>query len=119
MLGPPGARLAGVELYFEDLRGARAFYEGVLGLKVGDEEEGRHVRFGAGGAFLCCERKGVESYPSADKAVLFLEVPDVARAAEALGDRVVARYLGGPRPWAVLHDPEGHNVMLLEGPRGA
>ncbi len=107
-------RLQGVELYFDDLDRAKRFYEG-LGLAVTDAQEGRFAQFGAGGPFLCVERKGSESYPSRDKAVVFFEVPDLAAAVARLGRERFARIEEkGTRRWAVLHDPEGHNVMLLE-----
>jgi len=106
---PP--RFAGVELYFYDLERARSFYREILGLTVADEEPGHYARFDSGGGFVCLERKGSEQYPSRDKAVLFFEVEDLAAARAAIGeDRFVHEAPG----WAVLHDPEGHNVLLLE-----
>ncbi len=108
-------RFAGVELYFEDLDRARTFYRDVLGLAISDETAGHYVRFVNGTGFVCLERKGSESYPSKDKAVLFFEVEDVAAAARALGQRVIAQSKAGdPTPWLVVHDPEGHNVLLLQ-----
>ena len=105
------AHMVGVELYFDDLERAKAFYRDVLGLTITNEEPGHHAQFDGGTSFLCLERKGVESYPSQDKAVLFLEVPDLAAAIAAIGpERVV---LSEPA-WAVLHDPEGHNILLLQ-----
>jgi predicted enzyme related to lactoylglutathione lyase len=110
MNGPP-LRFAGVELYFHDLDRARAFYREILGLQVADEEPGHYSRFDSGAGFVCLERKGSEQYTSRDKAVLFFEVEDLAAAQEAIGpDRFVHIATG----WAVLHDPEGHNVLLLE-----
>ena len=70
------ARLVGVELYFEDLEGARKFYLDTLGLPISDEP-GHHAKFGTDAAFVCLETKGSESYPSRDKAVLFFEVHDL------------------------------------------
>jgi len=106
------ARIVGVELYFEDLDAAKVFYRDTLGIEMLDEQAGHHARFAAGASFLCLERKGVESYPSRDKAVLFVEVPDL----EAMVDRLGAeRMVHWERPrWAALHDPEGHNVILLQ-----
>jgi predicted enzyme related to lactoylglutathione lyase len=110
-------RLAGVELYFEDLPRARAFYKDVLGLEIADETAGHYARFDGGTSFVCVERKGSESYPSQDKAVLFFEVEELAVALESLGPaRVVqsgASKSGRPS-WAVIHDPEGHNILLLQ-----
>jgi len=109
-------RLAGVQLYFDDLGAAKRFYQDVLGLEASDEESGHHVQFDGGPTFLCLEKKGVESYPSHDKAVVFFEVDDLQAAVDAIGR---ARFVGsgkdetGRLSWAVLHDPEGHNVLLL------
>jgi predicted enzyme related to lactoylglutathione lyase len=114
----PRARLAGVELYFDDLERARKFYGEVLGLKLHDEQPGHHAQFDTGPSFLCVERKAAESYPSRDKAVVFLEVGDLAAAVKKIGrERFVhieSRGKRGRPSWAVLHDPEGHNVLLLE-----
>jgi predicted enzyme related to lactoylglutathione lyase len=110
-------RLAGIELYFDDLPRAKAFYADVLGLDLVEEQTGHHAKFEAGTAFVCLEKRGVEGYPSADKAVLFLEVANLARALETIGaERVVRSEVDLPTPWAVLHDPEGHNILLLQAP---
>jgi catechol 2,3-dioxygenase-like lactoylglutathione lyase family enzyme len=111
-------RMVGVELYFNQLARAKKFYRDILGLTLADELPGHHARFAAGNAFLCLERKGAENYTSADKAVVFFEVPDVAAAVKTLGRKRILRYepQSGARraAWAVLHDPEGHNILLLE-----
>jgi predicted enzyme related to lactoylglutathione lyase len=115
------ARLVGVELYFDDLVAAKNFYEGTLGLNIFGERPGHHAQFNVGRAFLCLEKKGVEDYPSRDKAVIFLEVPSVATAVEAIGEERFVHIARGSEnsgsPWAVLHDTEGHNVILLEAQR--
>jgi predicted enzyme related to lactoylglutathione lyase len=108
-------RLVGVELYFEDLPRAQAFYQEVLGLELAETQKGHHAKFTTPGGFICLERHGVEDYPSAEKAVLFVEVDNLAQAIERIGaDRIVRRGRRASRAWAVLHDPEGHNVLLLE-----
>lgn len=105
------AELVGVELYFDDLEKGKRFYTETLGLQVAEEEPGHHTKFESGSGFICLERKGSESYPSKDKAVLFFEVPDLAAAIKAIGeDRIVQ----SEAKWAVLHDPEGHNILLLQ-----
>jgi len=106
------ARFVGVELYFDDLKKAKKFYAEALGLAVSDEEEGHHAKFDSGAGFICLEKKGAESYPSKDKAVLFFEVRDLKVAIEAVGRE---RFVQIEREWAVLHDPEGHNVLLMAG----
>jgi predicted enzyme related to lactoylglutathione lyase len=108
---PIQARFVGVELYFEDLQKAKEFYEETLGLTISDEQIGHHAKFDSGGGFVCLERKGAESYPSRDKAVLFFEVVDLQSAAEAIGQE---RFVQREADWAVLHDTEGHNVLLLQ-----
>ena len=119
-MAKPKLRIAGVELYFDDLDRAKKFYIDTLGLRVMGELAGHHVQFDGGSAFLCLERKGAENYPSRDKAVVFFEVPDVDRAIESIGrERIVGSDLSGKtrEKWAVLHDPEGHNILLLESRR--
>ncbi len=107
----PGMRLLGVELYFENLDRARSFYGGTLGLSLSDEEPGHHAKFSGDTGFICLEKKGVENYPSKDKAVLFFEVPDLKSAINAIGRE---RIVKSEATWAILHDPEGHNVLLLQ-----
>jgi predicted enzyme related to lactoylglutathione lyase len=114
-------RLVGIELYFENLPEARRFYQETLGLELLEDEPGHHAKFDGQSAFVCLERKGVESYPSKDKAVIFLEVTDLQSTIDAIG---VERFVGfgeknmaGRIPWAVLHDPQGHNILLLEAKR--
>jgi predicted enzyme related to lactoylglutathione lyase len=105
------ARFVGVELYFDALERAREFYLGTLGLRLSNEERGHHAQFDGGAGFICLERKGSETYPSRDKAVLFFEVPDLKAAIAAIGGDELVR---SEAQWAVLHDPEGHSVMLLQ-----
>lgn len=111
---PIEARFVGVELYFEDLEKAKRFYVDTMGLEISDEQAGHHAKFDSGAGFVCLERKGVESYPSLDKAVLFFEVPDLKSAIAAIGEEHVVQ---SDSSWAILHDPEGHNVILLERSR--
>lgn len=106
---PIKARFVGVELYFKDLEGAKEFYEERLGLGASHEQVGHHVQFDSDGRFICLERKGAESYPSEDKAVLFFEVPSLKSAISAIGQEEIVH---SEPTWAVLHDPEGHNVVL-------
>jgi predicted enzyme related to lactoylglutathione lyase len=109
-------RLVGVELYFADLPRAQAFYQQVLGLELAETQEGHHAKFTTAAGFVCLECRGVEDYPSADKAVLFLEVTNLSQAIVRIGaDRVIERGHRGSHAWAVLQDPEGHNILLLEG----
>ena len=79
------ARFVGVELYFDDLERAKKFYQETVGLAVSDEQLGYYAKFDSGGNFVCLERKGAESYPSKDKAVLFFDVPNLKSAIAAIG----------------------------------
>jgi predicted enzyme related to lactoylglutathione lyase len=105
---------AGVELYFEDLETAKRFYTSVLGLEVAQEQDGHFAKFDSGPGFVCLEHKGAESYPSYDKAVLFFQVDDLAASIAAIGREL---FIQVEPAWAVLHDPEGHNVVLLQKAR--
>ncbi len=105
------ARFVGIEIYFDDSERAKKFYVETLGLQVSDEQPGHHAKFDSDAGFVCLERKGSESYPSSDKAVLFFEVPDLQAAIAAIGQNRLVR---SEAQWAVLHDPEGHNVLLLQ-----
>ena len=109
----------GVELYFDNLEMAKRFYVETLGLEV--SEETHQVR-----TSKCQVRRSVQDScvwsgklrgtvaidPSKDKAdISFIEVPDLGSAIAAIGqDRVVQ----SERTWAVLHDPEDHNILLLQ-----
>jgi len=110
---PIQARFVGVELYFEDLQRAKDFYEKTLRLTLSDERTGHHAKYSSGAGFVCLERKGAESYPSQDKVVLFFETADLKSALEAIGRD---QFVHTEATWAVLHDPEGHNVLLLQRP---
>jgi predicted enzyme related to lactoylglutathione lyase len=104
-------RFVGVELYFENLDRARDFYLTTLGLEIADETSGHHAKFDSGAGFVCLEKKGVESYPSADKAVLFFEVENLDAVVASIG---AGKFVQKEKSWAVLHDPEGHNILLLQ-----
>ena len=107
------ARFVGVELYFENLDRAKAFYTQTLGLEISEEQAGDHTKFDSDAGFICLERKGSKSYPSKDKAVLFFEVPELKSAIASIGQE---KLVHAEATWAVLHDPEGHNVVLLQKP---
>ncbi len=126
-------RFAGVELYFEDLQRAKEFYRDLLGLEMEEDDPAHHAKFRLGtnprllttsdaghgknrDHFLCLEKKGAEDYPSLDKAVLFFEIDDLSWFVAKVGSERIVQTgpQSGPARWAVLHDPEGHNVLLLQ-----
>src|SRR4029450_2007279 len=109
------ARLAGVELYFDDLDAAKDFYAHTLGLRLDEDNPEHHAKLAIGDRCICLERKGAQESPSADKAVLFFEVPDVRVAVERIGSPSVLRSeLTAVKPWAAVRDPEGHTIVLNE-----
>src|SRR6266700_3022524 len=93
------AQFVGVELYFDDLEGAKEFYVGTLGLEISDEQVGQHAKFDRSAGFVCLERQGSEPYPSKDKAVLFFEVAELRAAIAALGED---RLVQSESRWAVI-----------------
>lgn len=107
---------AGVELYFEDLKRAKEFYRDFLGLEIEEDDPAHHAKFRLGDRFLCLEKKGMEDYPSLDKAVLFFEVDNLAGFVTKVGPERIVQIgpEAGPARWAVLHDPEGHNILILQ-----
>lgn len=107
-------RFVGVELYFENVDEAKRCHAETLGLKVSDEKPGHPARFNGSSGFNCPEKQGFENHPSKDEAVLFFEVPDLAAAIRQIGEEKIVH---AEKSWAVLHDPEGHNVLLLEKSR--
>ena len=95
------------------LRGRRSSIRKTLGLAVADEQLGHYAKFDAGSSFVCVERKGSESHPSKDKAVLFFEVANLKATIATIGRD---KFVQSESMWAVLHDPEGYNVLLVEKP---
>lgn len=89
---PPklNARFIGVELYFDHLDEGKRFYGETLGFDIRDEVPGHFTRFVTEPAFICLERKGMEPYPWRDKAVIFLAVPNLVEAVNAVAkERIV------------------------------
>ena len=107
-------RFTGVELYFDDLDRAKEFYSHILPLELADEQAGHYAKFQSGAGFICLEKKGSETYPSRDKAVLFFEVEDLPAAIATIESSLIVR---SEPAWAVLRDPEGHNILLLQRSR--
>jgi predicted enzyme related to lactoylglutathione lyase len=112
--------LEGVVLYSKDLDRARTFYQDVLGLPVLLEE--RHViHFDAGSVRVAIHHYPTEGAREAPEGFLVFAVEDLDAAYADLRGRG-AEFLGPPasRPYgrvAYLHDPEGHEIGLIEEPR--
>ena len=111
--------IEGIVWYSEDLDRARAFYRDVLGLPL-LLDEGHVIHFDAGTVRLAIHRCPPGESREAPEGFLVFGVDDLAAAYEELSKRG-AVFLGAPakRPYgrvAYLHDPEGHEIGLLEEP---
>src|SRR3989449_5429368 len=111
--------IEGIVWYSEDLDRARAFYRDVLGLPL-LLDEGHVIHFDAGTVRLAIHRCPPGESREAPEGFLVFGVDDLAVAYEELTKRG-AVFLGAPaqRPYgrvAYLHDPEGHEIGLLEEP---
>lgn len=111
--------LEGVVLYSKDLALAKAFYGELLGLPI-LLEEANAIHFDAGSVRLAIHRYPTDGPREAPEGFLVFVVEDLAKAYEDLR-RKGATFLGPPanRPYgrvAYLHDPEGHEIGLLEEP---
>ena len=112
--------IEGVVLYSEDLDRARAFYRDILGLPL-LLDEGHVIHFDAGTVRLAIHRCPPGERRGPPEGFLVMGVKDLGIAYDELRRRG-AEFLGPPssRPYgrvAYLHDPEGHEIGLLEEPR--
>ena len=125
-IGPcPGADLMpfameGIVLYSEDLDRARTFYRDVLGLPL-LLDEGHVIHFDAGTIRLAIHRCPPGDRREAAEGFLVFGVDNLSQVHTELTRRG-AQFLGplADRPYgrvAYLHDPEGHEIGLLEEPR--
>jgi lactoylglutathione lyase len=110
------AALAYLVLRCRDLERSRAFYE-AIGLRLELEQHGRGAQH-----YSCTLGEVVlELYPLSEKPTsglrLGLRVPSVAAILESvrrLGAEVLRVDESGGAPSAVLRDPDGHEVSLVE-----
>lgn len=102
-----------------DVPRARAFYEGLFGLKpsITFEHEGRHwIEYEIAGGTFAITNMSAEWRPHADGPVVALEVEDFPAAAKELRDAGV-RFLVEPMDtsvcWmGVVADPDGNSLMI-------
>jgi len=112
-------RYSFVALTAQDLMQARAFWVGLLGLRVTEEREDDYFIVDAGGLRLCVDKADgqVHRVGGTDPAIGF-KVKSVAETLTRLVERGLAeevKVIDTPRgPYAVIHDPQGRSVILAE-----
>lgn len=112
--------MEGIVLYSQDLDKAKAFYGDLLGLPI-LLEEAHVIHFDAGSVRLAIHRYPTGGSSESREGFVVFGVESLAKTYEDLRRRG-ASFLGPPadRPYgrvAYLHDPEGHEIGLLEEPR--
>ena len=100
-----------------DIKRARAFYEGFLGLEVSDEMmSGKWIEYAVGTDTLAIANVGDHWLPSEQGTGAAFEVDDFEEAIKQLKDRHV-RFAAEPFEtpccrMAVVHDPDGNKLMI-------
>jgi predicted enzyme related to lactoylglutathione lyase len=110
--------IAFVGIPVTDMKRARAFYEGVLGLKVSGDEfaEGVWVEYDIGDGTLAIGSVGDQWKPSPDGTSVALEVDDFEAAIKALkAANVTFDTENVESPvcrMAVIADPDGNKIII-------
>jgi predicted enzyme related to lactoylglutathione lyase len=100
-----------------DMKRARAFYEGVLGLEVSDEfGEGVWIEYNIGPDTLAIGSVGDQWRPSADGTSAAIEVEDFDSAIRMLKEAAVT-FAAEPFEspccrMAVVQDPDGNKIII-------
>ena len=100
-----------------DMKRARGFYEGILGLKLsGEYAEGVWVEYEIGDGIVAIANVGDQWRPSPDGTSVALEVEDFEEAIEKLKGakiRFAAEAMETPVCWmAVVQDPHGNKIII-------
>lgn len=100
-----------------DMKRARAFYEGVLGLKLaGEYAEGVWVEYELGADTVAIACMGEQWKPSADGTSVAIEVEDFEAAIKSLKEKnapFAAENIESPVCWmAVIQDPDGNKILI-------
>ena len=109
--------IAFVGIPVTDMKRAREFYEGVLGLKIADEMmSGKWIEYAVGDATLAIANVGEQWMPSDQGTGAALEVEDFDDAIKRLKDRHV-RFVAEPFEtpcchMAVVQDPDGNKLII-------
>jgi predicted enzyme related to lactoylglutathione lyase len=100
-----------------DMKRARAFYEGVLGLKLSEEMMGgKWVEYSLGNNTLAIASVGDQWVPSDQGTGAALEVENFDDAIKELKDRrvtfAVEPYESPCCHMAIIQDPDGNNIVI-------
>ena len=106
-----------------DMKRARAFYEGVLGLSVaGEFGEGVWIEYDIGGDTLAIGSVGDQWKPSENGTSVAIEVEDFDAAIKSLrraNARVLDDKIESPVCWmAVVQDPDGNKIIIHKVKKG-
>jgi predicted enzyme related to lactoylglutathione lyase len=109
--------LAFVGIPVTDIKRARGFYEGVLGLSVAEEMMGgQWVEYNLGNNTLAIANVGPQWIPSDQGTGAALEVDDFEGAVKWLKDQhvpfVVEAYESPCCRMAIIQDPDGNNIVI-------
>jgi predicted enzyme related to lactoylglutathione lyase len=109
--------IAFVGIPVTDMKRAREFYEGVLGLKIADEMmSGKWIEYAVGDETLAIANVGEQWTPSDQGTGAAFEVEDFDDAIKRLKDRHV-RFAAEPFEtpcchMAVVQDPDGNKLII-------
>ncbi len=110
--GSPDIRLSFVTFGTRDLGTARAFYEGVLGLRVTDEEPGDFVQLQVGQAGICIDKAATEEEPVAIFSVSDLDELCARLSAAAVPFQAPKASRRGR--YVMVSDPDGRRLVFEE-----
>jgi predicted enzyme related to lactoylglutathione lyase len=110
-------RIAFTGIPVTDIKCARAFYEGILGLEVSSEfGEGVWIEYEVGPDTLAIANVGDQWKPSEQGTSVAIEVEDFGAAIKSLkqaGARFAAEDIESPVCWmAVVQDPDGNKIII-------
>ena len=110
-------RLAFVGIPVTDMKRARAFYEGVLGLKISEQMmNSQWIEYDLGNNTLAIASVGPQWAPSDQGTGAALEVEDFDAAVKSLKDQkvpfVIEAYESPCCRMAIIQDPDGNNIVI-------
>ena len=110
-------KLAFVGIPVTDMKRARDFYEGVLGLKVAETMmKGQWIEYDLGNNTLAIANVGPQWTPSDQGTGAALEVENFDEAVKSLKEQKVSfavESYESPCCWmAIIQDPDGNNIVI-------